>query len=118
MSARLTVGGRRRGSVALIALSLVAAGLVTGCTPAADESRSMAGDPVFDIPNWTGRWYKGNTHAHTTNSDGDSSPEYVAQWYKDNGYHDKLITSEDGPDGSIDAALIERTARYRILLED
>ena len=36
----------------------------------------------------------------------------------DNGYHDQLITSEDGSDGSIDAAEIERTARTRILLED
>lgn len=32
------------------------------------------------------RWFKGNTHTHTTNSDGDTSPEQVAQWYKRNGY--------------------------------
>ncbi|MFH1763076.1 MAG: CehA/McbA family metallohydrolase [Gemmatimonadota bacterium] len=38
-------------------------------------------------------WFKGNTHAHTTESDGDSSPEYVAQWYKDHGY-DFLILSD------------------------
>ena len=30
---------------------------------------------------------------------------------------DRLITSEDGPDGSIDAARIERIARERILEE-
>lgn len=40
------------------------------------------------------------------------------QWYEDNGFLDFVITSEDGPDGSIDAAEIERTARRRILLED
>ncbi len=39
------------------------------------------------------RWYKGNTHAHTTNSDGDSSPEYVAKWYRDAGY-DFLVLSD------------------------
>jgi hypothetical protein len=38
-------------------------------------------------------WYKGNTHAHTTESDGDSPPEYVARWYKDHGY-DFLILSD------------------------
>ena len=38
-------------------------------------------------------------------------------WYEDNGYADRLITSEDGPDGSIDATRIERIARERILDE-
>lgn len=39
------------------------------------------------------------------------------QWYEDNGFLDQVITSVDGPDGSIDAVEIERTARRRILLE-
>jgi len=39
------------------------------------------------------------------------------QWYEDNGYLDRIITSEDGLDGSIDAAEIERSARKKILLE-
>jgi len=38
-------------------------------------------------------------------------------WYKENGFSDRLITSQDGPDGSIDAAKIEQTARQRILEE-
>jgi predicted metal-dependent phosphoesterase TrpH len=38
-------------------------------------------------------WFKGNTHTHTTESDGDSSPEYVARWYKAHGY-DFLILSD------------------------
>ena len=38
-------------------------------------------------------WLKGNTHTHTTESDGDSSPEVVARWYKDHGY-DFLILSD------------------------
>jgi hypothetical protein len=38
-------------------------------------------------------------------------------WYEDNGYLDQIITSEDGADGSIDAAEIERTARAKILME-
>ena len=40
------------------------------------------------------------------------------QWYENNGYAAQLITSEDGADGSIDAAEIERLARTQILLED
>jgi len=39
------------------------------------------------------RWYRGNTHTHTLNSDGDSSPEYVARWYKEHGY-DFLVLSD------------------------
>ena len=50
-------------------------------------------DLAFEIPEWSGAWYKGNTHAHTTESDGDSSPEYVARWYKDHGY-DFLVLSD------------------------
>ena len=44
--------------------------------------------------------------------------ERKRQWYEKNGFLDRLITSEDGPDGSIDATEIERIARERILLED
>ncbi len=44
--------------------------------------------PTFEVPETAGmRWFKGNTHAHTNNSDGDSPPEYVARWYKEHGYH-------------------------------
>ncbi len=32
------------------------------------------------------RWWKGNTHSHTTESDGDSPPEVVVRWYKSHGY--------------------------------
>ncbi|MER9142068.1 AAA family ATPase [Mesorhizobium sp. M0871] len=49
-----------------------------------------------------------------------STPKYVSdwkmkqEWYKQNGYWDRVITSEDGADGSIDANEIEKTARQRI----
>ncbi|HEY8691694.1 MAG TPA: CehA/McbA family metallohydrolase, partial [Chloroflexota bacterium] len=32
------------------------------------------------------RWLKGNTHAHTTNSDGNAPPDAVVRWYEDHGY--------------------------------
>jgi hypothetical protein len=44
--------------------------------------------------------------------------EQKRKWYEENGYLDQVITSEDGPDGSIDASAIERTARRRILGEN
>jgi hypothetical protein len=41
----------------------------------------------FEVPVDPGsRWFKGNPHTHTLNSDGDSSPEYVALWYREHGY--------------------------------
>ena len=74
---------------------LTAVVFLVGCGPPEEESVSFAPDPVFDIPNWSGHWFKGNTHAHTTNSDGDSSPEYVAQWYKDHGYAFLVLTDRN-----------------------
>jgi hypothetical protein len=50
-----------------------------------------------------------------------SSAKYRADWaakqawYKANGYWDRVVTSEDGADGSIHADEIERIARARIL---
>lgn len=48
----------------------------------------------FELPeSQDGRWFKGNTHSHTTESDGDSPPEVVARWYKSHGY-DFLVLSD------------------------
>lgn len=41
------------------------------------------------------RWYKGNTHAHTTESDGDSSPEVVTRWYRDQGYQFLVLSDHN-----------------------
>ncbi len=49
-----------------------------------------------------GRWYKGNTHTHTLNSDGDSTPDDVAKWYREHGYRflvlsdHNVLTNVDG----------------------
>ena len=61
-----------RGSLLLLALAAAAC--------------SSEPTVAFEVPETSGRWYKGNTHAHTTESDGDSSPRYVANWYKNHGY--------------------------------
>lgn len=47
------------------------------------------GDPA------AARWFRGNTHAHTSNSDGDSPPDSVARWYRDAGYDFLFITDHE-----------------------
>jgi len=41
------------------------------------------------------RWFKGNTHTHTTMSDGDSSPDVVAGWYKARGYRFLVLSDHN-----------------------
>lgn len=40
-------------------------------------------------------WFKGNTHTHTLNSDGDSAPDDVVRWYRQHGYDFLFITDHD-----------------------
>ena len=75
-------------------LSLSAAALLTLAgglahrTLGAQSARFLVSDTVSGA-----RWLKGNTHAHTTNSDGDTAPEEVARWYKNRKY-DFLVLSD------------------------
>ncbi|MGE5359993.1 MAG: CehA/McbA family metallohydrolase [Bacteroidales bacterium] len=41
------------------------------------------------------RWFKGNTHTHTVNSDGDSTPDAVVTWYREQRYHFLVITDHN-----------------------
>jgi hypothetical protein len=48
------------------------------------------------------RWFKGNLHTHTLNSDGDSTPEEVVRWYREHGYDFLVLTDHNfltGVDG-------------------
>jgi hypothetical protein len=40
-------------------------------------------------------WYRGNTHTHTSLSDGDSAPEDVVAWYKEHGYAFLVLTDHN-----------------------
>ena len=40
-------------------------------------------------------WYRGNTHTHTLNSDGDTAPDDVVRWYRENGYNFVFITDHE-----------------------
>lgn len=58
------------------------------------EAPAPAAASRFEIPGGAGLpWFKGNTHTHTTESDGDSPPEVVIEWYRDQGY-DFLVLSD------------------------
>lgn len=49
--------------------------------------------PSTDRSSW--RWYKGNTHAHTLESDGDSTPDEVTRWYKEHGYQFLVLSDHN-----------------------
>jgi len=61
------------------------------------EGRGAAAQPTPLL-----QWYKGNTHTHTLNSDGDSTPDDVVRWYREHGYRflvlsdHNFLTSVDG----------------------
>lgn len=67
-------------------LALAADATLTAA-PASGAQRSAS------LPTSAPRWWKGNTHTHTLNSDGDSSPGEVSHWYRDHGY-DFLVLSD------------------------
>jgi hypothetical protein len=53
--------------------------------------------PVPHRYNTDGPWFKGNTHIHTTRSDGGKDPETVADLYAGRGYHFIFITDHNRP---------------------
>ena len=41
------------------------------------------------------RWFKGNTHTHSLNSDGDSTPDDAVRWYREQRYHFLFLTDHN-----------------------
>jgi len=41
------------------------------------------------------QWYKGNTHTHTINNGGDSTPDEVVSWYRTHGYQFLVLTDHN-----------------------
>ncbi|HUU35657.1 MAG TPA: CehA/McbA family metallohydrolase, partial [Vicinamibacterales bacterium] len=72
-----------------------------------------AAQPAPDRSAW--RWYKGNTHAHTLESDGDSTPEEVTRWYHERGYQ-FLVLSDHNVLTAIDALSRQFAAPESFLL--
>jgi hypothetical protein len=56
----------------------------------------VAGQPAPSSPAAGAlRWFKGNTHTHTLNSDGDSTPDDVVRWYRDHKYNFLVLTDHN-----------------------
>ncbi len=73
----------------LALLSAVAAvAAISGHPPTSQLQAPEIKPPVL-------RWYKGNTHTHTLNSDGDSTPDEVVRWYRENGYNFLVLTDHN-----------------------
>jgi hypothetical protein len=50
-----------------------------------------------------GHWYKGNTHCHTTLSDGKREPGRAAQWYRDHQYDFLVFTDHYSTDAALES---------------
>ena len=72
------------------------------CLVAIGGLASFAATQANRAPEPARHWYKGNTHTHTLNSDGDSTPDDVVKWYREHRYNflvlsdHNFLTSADG----------------------
>ena len=80
MSETLAMRLRIRAS-RLACLPLLVASAAAGQVPSQDAKAA--------------RWYKGNTHTHTINTDGDSSPIDVVRFYREQGYNFLVLSDHD-----------------------
>jgi hypothetical protein len=71
-----------------IGIVAIGAALLTLLPDATAARQAPAAPPAL-------RWYKGNTHTHTLNSDGDSTPDDVVRWYREHGYHFLVLTDHE-----------------------
>lgn len=74
----------------MIRITVLAAALVYATSVAAAPFENPDGNEGKNF-----NWYKGNTHTHTINSDGDSSPDEVVRWYKEHRYDFVVITDHN-----------------------
>src|SRR5206468_11220511 len=74
----------RRTAIVSAAAAAIAIAAARGPHAVADQDASRGG-----------RWYKGNTHTHTLNSDGDSTPDDVVKWYREHGYNFLVLSDHN-----------------------
>src|SRR5262245_2787320 len=77
--------------VFLVIGGAVAAASAPASRPAADLELQAAAP----APSPESRWYKGNTHTHTINTDGDSAPVDVVRFYREQGYNFLILSDHD-----------------------
>ena len=74
---------------------LVLVALVAGTALSAIPLTAQTPPDPSPVPAPASRWYKGNTHTHTFNTDGDSSPIDVVRFYRDQGYNFLILSDHD-----------------------
>jgi uncharacterized protein (TIGR03437 family) len=79
----------------LYAYALIICGFVGGISALAGSTAGPALKATKVASAATLTWYRGNTHTHTSNSDGDSSPLAVAARYQELGYNFVVITDHN-----------------------
>ena len=75
-----------------IVLTVIALCTAAGLATARSRVEAAQTAPAPSPPT---RWYKGNTHTHTINSDGDSTPDEVVRWYRTHGYEFLVLTDHN-----------------------
>src|SRR6185503_479300 len=94
----------KRSALIMLFLSLV---LIAGLASQERTGTATAGK----------RWYKGNLHTHTLNSDGDSTPLEVATWYRERGYHFLVLSDHNYlTDVSGLNAVVGGKERFRLII--
>jgi len=66
----------------IVCVCIILAVTVGAAGPQAQETQSL-------------KWFKGNTHTHSLNSDGDSTPDDVERWYREQRYHFLFLTDHN-----------------------
>ena len=66
---------------------IVCLGIIIAVTAGSAPLRAQDAQPL--------KWFKGNTHTHSLNSDGDSTPDDVVRWYREQRYHFLFFTDHN-----------------------
>jgi predicted metal-dependent phosphoesterase TrpH len=83
----------RKWCLFLAAALIAACPSLLGAPGAAAQSTKAAGRKPAAASAY--HWYKGNTHAHTTKSDGNETPRRVARWYLDHEYNFLVLSDHN-----------------------
>jgi hypothetical protein len=109
-SAEACSSGMGKGRTGEICLNLGRLILVVVALAAA----MLAPRAIAQVPGT--HWYRGNTHTHTINSDGDSAPDIVVRWYREHNYQFLFITDHEYvTDVTLLNALLGATNRFLVL---
>lgn len=77
----------------LVTLGAVVFVVTTAIGPAVAQTSGTSEGRALPAPKM--QWYKGNTHTHTINNGGDSTPDEVVTWYRTHGYQFLVLTDHN-----------------------